>query len=323
MASSPRGQRLRLFNRGNNRCPICLSSFTKSEVRSGESVTLEHVPPKSLQRGFGITSRALCLTCKDCNNNAGRQIDQAAYNALKDPKVDVWIGGVPHTGSFSLRDGRPHLEMGSMRRPFDFLGLQKERPKFVVKIPNPGHVDASWLKAAYLSVFSLLGQLGYRFAEGEAIRRVRDQIMSPGKRIIKRVPLGTVSGQDGDWIRLYRGSTYSCWVVNFGRYAVILPASWDTSLYDHPERFHESITFTVSNGYFWQRLQFGRSPVMWYRVDEEKMTKPDLGNDLFGVDCRVDAAERFKDYVLVDCHWPELTLLPVKRPILEDPRETE
>ena len=56
----------------------------------------------------------------------------------------------------------------------------------------------------------------------------------------------------------------------------MLPASWDTSLYDHPHRFHESIRFTVDSGYSWTRLRFGKSPVTWYRIEEEELPKTDL-----------------------------------------------
>ena len=38
--SSRREQRLRLFRRGNDRCPICLTPFTESDVEEGETVTL-------------------------------------------------------------------------------------------------------------------------------------------------------------------------------------------------------------------------------------------------------------------------------------------
>ena len=74
--TSLREQRLHLFERGNDRCPICLAPFTERDVEQGEAVTLEHVPPRSFKAG-GI---AMCLTCADCNNSASR-VEQAAVEA--------------------------------------------------------------------------------------------------------------------------------------------------------------------------------------------------------------------------------------------------
>ena len=71
---SGRDQRLRqrLFDAGNNRCPICLSDFDRLDVMAGTEVTLEHAPPKSLG---GVP---ICLTCRPCNNKASF-IDQHAF----------------------------------------------------------------------------------------------------------------------------------------------------------------------------------------------------------------------------------------------------
>ena len=64
--------RLGLYRAGNLKCPICLTSFTEEEAKAGETVTLEHVPPKAL--GGSV----LCLTCAPCNAGAGGSLDQAA-----------------------------------------------------------------------------------------------------------------------------------------------------------------------------------------------------------------------------------------------------
>ena len=65
MSKKTDGQRrLRLFDRGNTQCPICLTPFTKKQVASGKKVTLEHAPPAALR------GKVLCLTCAECNNKA-------------------------------------------------------------------------------------------------------------------------------------------------------------------------------------------------------------------------------------------------------------
>ena len=50
--------------------------------------------------------------------------------------------------------------------------------------PQSRYTNVSWLKSAYLSVFSLLGTCGYIFAESSAIRRVREQILKPESDVI-------------------------------------------------------------------------------------------------------------------------------------------
>lgn len=311
----PRQQRLNLFKRGNTRCPICLSSFTKKDVIAGESVTLEHVPPSAFKREFGINSMPLCLTCADCNNMAGRQADQAAVKALQELKAHIKIRGVSHAGTFSLQGGDvPHIQIRSKPRvsPVDYRNLQAEDLKFSVKVPNPRYVDASWLKSAYLSVFALLGRMGYRYAEGEAICRVREQIMNPDKEIIGRVPYGNVAEYGGDWIQMHRESPGPCWIVNFGPSAVLLPASWNTSLYDDPNLFREGGQFKLATSYFFDRFKFGDYPVASVSYDDQESLSAVLGENPFGVSASVNGVT--KHFVVADFRGRLVSLLTVKAP---------
>ena len=73
-----RSKRLRLYDRGNTACPICLTAFTRDQASSGRTVTLEHVPIKALG------GKARCLTCRNCNAETGRGIDQAAAMGARD-----------------------------------------------------------------------------------------------------------------------------------------------------------------------------------------------------------------------------------------------
>ena len=183
MRRSGKDQRLSLFNRGNNRCPICLAGFTKESVEKGDSVTLEHVPPKSLSP----TSRRMCLTCADCNEGAGRGIDYAAYLAVNEPKATVEIAGVLHSAVMTYDSDRGFdLSVPYLRVPPSAmyeLGKEDFRVKFA--FPNPHFAFVSWLKSAYLSLFSLLGKYGYRYAEGTAASLIREQIMDPKHQIIE------------------------------------------------------------------------------------------------------------------------------------------
>ena len=104
---SGRSRRLALFDRGNNRCPICLVPFSRTAVAKGSHATLEHAPPKALR------GTIVCLTCRDCNAAASRNIDQAvaiAAKAATDRKagrgieVELDIFGTKHTAYLTVGD---------------------------------------------------------------------------------------------------------------------------------------------------------------------------------------------------------------------------
>ena len=179
-----RNQRLRLYDLGNDRCPICLTAFERAAVAAGREVTLEHVPPRGLRSG----SIAMCLTCKPCNNTAGEGVDHAATSlarrTTRPTKVRVdFPGTAPLTGYWTpgenggiLVHGRPGVEPQITAHT---------KFQISVKLPKPRFAAVSHLKSAYLSVFSLLGQHGYRYAESKALLPVRQQIMNPGEEVIQ------------------------------------------------------------------------------------------------------------------------------------------
>ena len=313
--TKPRQQRLNLFKRGNTRCPICLSSFTKNDVLAGESVTLEHAPPRAFKRDFGINSMPLCLTCANCNNTAGRQAYQEAIQALRAPNVDINVRGVSHAGSLSLQEGDvSHFQVRSKRRrsPCDYRNLQAKDLRFSVKLTNRRYVNASWLKSAYLSVFALLGKMGYQYAEGQAICRVREQILHPEKEIIGRIPYGNIAKYGGDWIQMHRESPGPCWIVNLGASAVLLPASWNTSIYDDPDLFREGAQFKLATSYVFDRFKFGEYPVASVSYDDQESLGTDLAENPFGVDASVNGVA--KHFAVADFRGRGVTHLTVQGP---------
>ena len=187
--------RRRLFDAGNTRCPICLSEFTSSDVAAGK-MTLEHAPPESLK------GSAICLTCSQCNNNASR-IDQHAILAKR--AIDEWsldqgtrveidfLGFktssryIPSDSNAPLPTRVSHLRKGSIQ-----LGPLPSKEHLDInkgirfRIPRSTHYESiSMIKSAYLMVFSLMGEGGYKFAESVALKPVREQILNPEKRILK------------------------------------------------------------------------------------------------------------------------------------------
>ncbi len=187
--------RRRLFDAGNTKCPICLSEFTDADVAAGE-MTLEHAPPAKLK------GSAICLTCKQCNNNASH-MDQHAVLAKRarhewslgqGARVEVDLFGyktssryIPGDPTAPLPTRGKHLRKGSIHLgalpPKELLDINK---KISFRIPGLPHYEAvSLIKSAYLMVFSLMGEGGYRFAENVALKPVREQILNPRKRILK------------------------------------------------------------------------------------------------------------------------------------------
>ena len=187
--------RRKLFDAGNTKCPICLTEFTSADVAAGE-VTLEHAPPESMK------GSAICLTCRQCNNNASR-IDQHAVLAKRaryewslgqGARVEVDFFGnimssryIPGDPNAPLPTRGRHLRKGSIQLgalpPKEQLDINKG---ISFRIPGLPHYESvSLIKSAYLMVFSLMGEGGYRFAENVALNPVREQILNPGKRILK------------------------------------------------------------------------------------------------------------------------------------------
>ena len=174
-----RSKRLRLYDRGNTACPICLTGFTRDQASSGRTVTLEHVPIKAL------AGQARCLTCRNCNAEAGRRIDQAAATRAQYRfGVTVDILGKRDTFMLSL-DGKaltPPFAGYSKQDWQDWENSESPTLTMSLKIPDAKAVAASSLKSAYLAMFSLLGPRGgYSYVEGDALTPIRQRIMDPLK----------------------------------------------------------------------------------------------------------------------------------------------
>ncbi len=62
-------------------CPICLNQFKESELVTSNNanfLTEEDAPPAKLK------GKRVALTCKDCNSNAGHQIDNHLINRIRE-----------------------------------------------------------------------------------------------------------------------------------------------------------------------------------------------------------------------------------------------
>lgn len=298
--SSRRDQRLHLYDLGNNRCPICLTAFDRTAVEIGRDVTLEHVPP----RGLGIGSIAMCLTCKPCNNTAGEGVDHAATSLARSSsrttKVRVdFPGAVPLTGYWTPGDNGALLVHGRPGVEPQITADTKFRISF--KLPKPRFALVSHLKSAYLSVFSLLGQHGYRYAESDALRPVRHQIMSPRDEVIREhfaCKVGDCTVQ-GNPIIMNRKQQH--WAVKIGDCFVLLPRGGDESFFKEAEVIRGDGYGTL-HGPLWYPLKFGQDFRGSMTFKEDVDIRAQFGVDnLFGTHGKtVDGNGIERPFVIVD-----------------------
>lgn len=302
-------QRLRLFRLGNNKCPICLQPFTEQAVEKGETVTLEHVPPRSFDAG-GI---AMCLTCGPCNHSAGRAEQVALDAALDEGKVRLDVPGLPPFTARVAATAQDGLALRVSRRsdvtPDAFGKALRESRTFTIKgrAPTAHQVNVPWLKAAYLSVFSLLGVRGYTYAEGAAIEAVREQIMKPGDEIIPRFAAEASPWKERDGILV--NTTTPSWVVKMGERIVLLPRSWDQTFY---ERIGNSPAGEIAagGGPLWFPARFGANRrVTRLQIPESHKPLELLGEDGFGATGQVTQAGETVPFVVVDRRGRELTIM--------------
>ena len=132
----------------------------------------------------------MCLTCRPCNLNTSRA-EHAAVEAQRDEqKVQLRIPACRHR-RLRLEGGGAtfHLRMTKTRVPRTVLLSQALRSqKFdltAASQPSAHYANVPWLKAAYLSVVSLLGPSATATPRAPPLNRVRQQIMQPRKEIIR------------------------------------------------------------------------------------------------------------------------------------------
>ena len=285
--------RLKLFSRGNTQCPVCLTPFTKMQVEFGKKVTLEHAPPEALG------GKVVCLTCEDCNHGASR-LDHAAKMAQKarddhvsgrGTQIEIDFFGArttsgyvrPKNDEMAARLAKQPVprSIGQLRGAMKLRGLPRGAEldankgiRFKIKQPKSHHVAVSWLRSAYLLVFSLLGRQGYRYVQSPALQPIREQIMNPDEERIKGALGGVVSGVDfpvdpvvDPVILLSAGHELSCWAVKMGDKSVLLPCGGSI------ERFRQLTrqTIDVSNDRlgFWASRQFRNDFVFNSAINRE------------------------------------------------------
>ena len=294
--SSLKKTRLSLYRRGNDRCPICLSTFTERDVEEGITATLEHVPPKSVAPKISL---GMCLTCTDCNSDSGRGIDQAVGTLMGPQKARVDIRGIPHT-AYITRNG-PIKIQGRAELPEEFyMNTLKADEQFDMSFTRPQtrYASVSWLKSAYLSVFSLLGTCGYMFAESSAIRQVRKQILEPESDVIDHYAF-MIDSQSPEYGILMNQRKYPCWAVMMGNCVVLLPCNGGDSLYDKTSGLADG-KGEIGDGPLFYLSKFGRNKAVAVGVHDTEGLEKKVGSDLFGRNGVYGTGDREIPFVVAD-----------------------
>ena len=310
------------------------------QVEYGKKVTLEHAPPKALG------GKVVCLTCEDCNNGASR-IDHAAkmvqkarddhvsgrgtrvefdffgagiasgYLRPKDDEMVARLAKQPVPTSINQLRGSV---MKLPRLPFGpgLPGLDPNKGvRFRIKQPKSHHVAVSWLRSAYLLVFSLLGRQGYRYAQSPALQPIREQIMNPDEERIKGALGGVVSGVDfpvdpvvDPVILLSAGHELSCWAVKMGDESVLLPCGGSIERFRQLTR--QTIDVSVKNDRLgiWASRQFRNDFVFNSAINREAD-----GADIDFMGGRLEIQMESGDvweWIIVDYQADEVVALPFR-----------
>ncbi len=300
-----RKARLSLFKQGNDRCPICLSTFTERDVEEGISATIEHVPPKSVAPKLSL---GMCLTCVDCNSSSGCGVDQAAAILRKQQKARIDIHGVPHTlyigqeGSLKIR-GRADVPEEFYIKAFKVGGTFQVS----YKRPESRYANVSWLKSAYLTVFSLLGKCGYIYAEGSAIRQIREQILKPDRDIICDFALKTEISSGPNGVVMNK-KKHPCWAVKMEDCVVLLPCSRDDSFYRLNKDFVAD-KGELGDGPLFFPSKFGNNNAAFVEIGDANSIEKAIGSDLFARNGEFSIGERKVPFVVADYNREYVSVL--------------
>ena len=178
------------------------------------------------------------------------------------------------------------------------------------KRPQVRLAVVSYLKSAYLSVFSLLGPHGYRYAASRALLPVRQQIMNPAEEVIRehfacKAGDGTVNGN-----AIIMNRKQQHWAVKVRDCIVLLPRGGDESFYEEADVIRGGGHGTI-NGPLWYPLKFGQghrgSMTFKAGVDIKALSGVD---NLFGKDGKtVDGSGIERPFVIADHQGLNATLV--------------
>lgn len=265
-------------------CPICGNVFSEEDLNNG-ILTLEHVPPGA-QGGKGIA-----LTCKNCNNTAGRTVDSAVdtrnhldgIKALTSSegsfntrvRVDFGQKGLDSVNyELDVKDGAVRFYPVCGANHPDYPSRMQEFLKTVNEIPNeersawnmttrkkynPWYAKVGDLRSAFLVAFSLFG---YRYAFSKELEPVRSQILNYDDRLIDYFCIATDLDFQSSYTLGFVTSPFSAVFCQLQNYGVFLP--WK----DSPKPFYDHL---ANLGQQSNNQNFKFTPILWPSMFEAKL----------------------------------------------------
>ena len=195
--------------------------------------------------------------------------------------------------------------------------------RFRIKQPKSHYVAVSWLRSAYLLVFSLLGHQGYRYAQSPALQPIREQIRNPDEERIKGALGGVVSGVDfpvdpvvDPVILLSAGHELSCWAVKMGDKSVLLPCGGSIERFRQLTRQTIDVSVTNDRGGIWASGQF-RNGVINFK---DSVLKSAINREADGADIdfmggllaiEMESGDVW-EWIIVDYQADEVVALPLR-----------
>jgi len=242
-------------------CPLCYEIFPRDALTEGDNLSLEHVPPKAVGgKNIGCT-----LTCKQCNNEAGRVLDSALKRKLEIDDFQARIPGAKLNVQYSPGDGlwlpatvyangkdsirvenllHPRRSSPSDRqRASELLEAGVDDFKMMHRQPGGHRIGIALLRIAYLYAFRVLG---YGLILHPAVQQIQAQLRAPTEDIIPSAWMfpGDLLPETRRGLNIIRRPLeLRSFVVSFDlltpqqqikSYAVILPipSDWGLGVYD-------------------------------------------------------------------------------------------
>jgi hypothetical protein len=218
-------------------CPLCRELSSLEAVASKE-LTAEHVPPGALG------GRELVLTCRECNNDHGSDLDARAREletmvaimrgTSADPaRVKVHLDGTTLRGNILGHTLTVPKKVNSPGAIKQLLGGRGEAAQWEFDKRKDADAGArcSWLRSGYLVLFAAFG---YRVAFDPAFDIVRKQLGDWRTQIVGHAFAPEEDGAPESRRFLARMSEPTLgeyWMIQFGQLRLIFPGFGDLSFY--------------------------------------------------------------------------------------------